>query len=162
RRVVVMAMLGWLPLLILSAVQGDLWGRHVAVPFVLDLEVHIRFLIVVPLLVIAELVVHQRMRPIARAFLERNLIPEDDFPRFDEAITSALRLRNSVIAEVLLIILVYGVGVSVVWRQYTSLPADSWYTPGSLAGSLRGSTLSLAGIWYSYASLPIFQFLLIR
>jgi hypothetical protein len=158
KRVVVMAILGWLPLLILSAVQGDLWGKRVAVPFILDLEVHIRFLIVVPLLVIAELVVHQRMRPIARAFLERNLIPEDDFPRFDEAITSALRLRNSVIAEVLLIIFVYVVGVSVVWRQFTALPADSWYA----SGSLGGSTLSLAGIWYSYASLPIFQFLLIR
>jgi len=101
RRAIVIVLLGWLPLLVLSAVQGDLWGKHVAVPFVLDMEVHIRFLIVVPLLVIAELVVHQRLRPIVRAFLERNLIPEDDLTPFDKAITSALRLRNSVVAEVL-------------------------------------------------------------
>ena len=158
QRVVVIALLGWLPLLILSAVQGHLLGKSVAVPFLLDLEVHIRFLIVVPLLVIAELVVHQRLRPIAKAFLERNLIREDDFPRFDKAITSAFRLRNSVIAEVLLILIVYGVGVSVVWRQFTALSADTWYAPASLTGS----KLSLAGYWYSYASLPIFQFLLIR
>lgn len=158
QRVAVIAMLGWLPLLILSAVQGNLWGKSVAVPFLLDLEVHIRFLIVVPLLVIAELVVHQRLRPIAKAFLERNLIREDDFPRFDKAITSAFRLRNSVIAEVLLMLIVYGVGVSVVWRQFTALSADTWYS----TASLTGSNLSLAGYWYSYASLPIFQFLLIR
>ena len=158
QRVVVIALLAWLPLLILSTVQGHLWGKSVAVPFLLDLEVHIRFLIVVPLLVIAELVVHQRLRHIATAFLERNLIPEDDFPRFDKAITSALRLRNSVIIEVLLIGLVYGVGVLVVWRQFTVLSADTWYAPASMGEA----TLSPAGWWYSYASLPIFQFLLIR
>jgi len=158
QRVVVMALLGWLPLFILSAVQGHLLSKSVAVPFLLDLEVHIRFLIVVPLLVIAELVVHQRLRPIAKAFLERNLIREDDFPRFDKAITSAFRLRNSVIAEVLLMVIVYGVGVSVVWRQFTALSADTWYA----TASLTGPKLSLAGYWYSYASLPIFQFLLIR
>lgn len=158
QRVVVIALLGWLPLLILSAIQGHLWGESVAVPFVRDLEVHIRFLIVVPLLVIAELVVHQRLRHIATAFLERHLILEDDLPRFNKAITSAFRLRNSVIVEVLLIGIVYGVGVLVVWRQFTVLSADTWYAPASSGGS----TLSPAGLWYSYASLPIFQFLLIR
>ena len=158
QRVVVMALLGWLPLLILSAVQGHLLSKSVAVPFLLDLEVHIRFQIVVPLMAIAELVVHQRLRPIAKAFLERNLIREDDFPRFDKAINSAFRLRNSVIAEVLLLVIVYGVGVSIVWRQFTALSADTWYA----TASLTGSKLSLAGYWYSYASLPIFQFLLIR
>ena len=156
QRVIVIALLAWLPLLILSAVQGHLWGKSVAVPFLLDLEVHIRFLIVVPLLIIAELVVHQRLRPIAKAFLERNLIPEDDLPRFDKAITSAFRLRNSVIAEVLLIVIVYGVGVSVIWRQFTALSADTWYAPASSTG------ISWAGTWYSYLSLPIFQFLLLR
>ena len=157
-RVIIVALVTWLPLFILCAVQGDLLGAHVAVPFLLDLEVHIRFLIVVPLLVLAELVVHQRMRPIARAFLERHLIREDDLPRFDKAITSAFRLRNSVVVEVLLIMIVYGVGVSVVWRQFTALSANSWYATASLGGS----KLSLAGFWYSYASLPIFQFLLLR
>ena len=158
QRVIVIALLGWLPLLILSLVQGRLWGKSVAVPFLFDLEVHIRFLIVVPLLVFAELVVHQRLRHIATAFIERNLILEDDLPRLDKAITSAFRLRNSVIIEVLLIAIVYGVGVLVVWRRFTGLSTDTWYAPASSGGS----TLSLAGLWYSYASLPIFQFLLIR
>jgi hypothetical protein len=158
QRVLVIALLAWLPLLILSMVQGHLWGTSVAVPFLLDLEVHIRFLIVVPLLIVAELVVHQRLQHIATAFLERNLILEEDLPRFDRAITSALRLRNSLIVEVLLIAIVYGVGVFVVWRQFTVLSTDTWYAPASAGGS----TLSLAGFWYTYASLPIFQFLLIR
>jgi len=40
-------------------------------------------------------VVHQRMRLIVPQFLERNLIPKSALPRFDAAIKSALRLRNS-------------------------------------------------------------------
>ena len=129
-----------------------------AVPFLLDVEVHVRFLVVMPLLIVAELVVHQRMRFVVRQFLERNLIPESALTRFDAAIASAFRLRNSVLAEVLLIAFVYVVGVLIIWRHYMALATATWYaTP-----TVEGSKLSLAGMWYGYVSLPIFQFLLMR
>jgi hypothetical protein len=124
----------------------------------MDVEVHIRFLLAMPLLILAELVVHRRMRPVVQSFLERNLIPEAAMTRFRDAIASAMRLRNSVLAEVLLIALVYGVGVLIVWRHGTALDTATWYaTP-----SAEGSKLSLAGMWYGYVSIPVFQFLLIR
>jgi hypothetical protein len=158
RRVIFIVLLTWLPLLLLSALDGHVLGKTVTVPFLNDVEVHVRFLLAMPLLVAAELVVHQRMRPIVKMFVERNLIPDSTLPRFNKAITSAFRLRNSVWAEVLLIALVYIVGVTVVWRHYMALDTLTWYaTP-----SAGGSTLSRAGIWYSYVSLPFFQFLLIR
>ena len=78
--------------------------------------------------------------------------------RFETAIASAFRLRNSVLAEVLLIAFVYGVGILIVWRQYTALDTTTWYATAS-AGGLQ---LSLAGMWFGYVSLPFFQFLLIR
>jgi hypothetical protein len=158
QRVIFIALLAWLPLLALSALEGNVLSSSVAVPFLLDIEVHVRFLVAVPLLIVAELVVHRRMRPVAQAFLDRKVIPAHAMTRFDEAIASALRLRNSVLAEVLLIAFVYGVGVLIVWRHYTALETATWYaTPSD-----GGTTLSLAGIWYGYVSLPIFQFLLIR
>ena len=127
-------------------------------PFLMDVDVHVRFLVVIPLLIVAELVVHRRMRPLVKQFLERDLIPEGAMARFNAVISSAFRLRNSVLAEVLLIAFVYGVGVLVLWRHYMALDAATWYaTP-----SPDGSKLSLAGMWYGYVSLPIFQFLLIR
>ena len=158
QRIIVIALLAWLPLLVLSAMEGRLLGGSVAVPFLMDVEVHIRFLVTMPLLIIAELVVHRRMRPLVQQFLERNLIPEGAMTRFEAAVASAFRLRNSVLAEVLLIAFVYGVGILVVWRQYLALGTATWYaTP-----SAEGSKLSVAGIWYGYVSLPIFQFLLCR
>ena len=158
QRIVVISLIAWLPLLVLTALEGHLLGGSGTVPFLLDIDVHVRFLVAMPLLIAAELVVHQRMRSLVQVVHQRNLIPEGAMPRFNAAITSAFRLRNSVLAEVLLIAFVYVVGVLVVWRQYTALSTATWYaTP-----SVDGSTLSLAGIWYGYVSLPFFQFLLCR
>ncbi len=157
-RIVIMCLLAWLPLLVLSALEGHFWGASVAVPFLKDVEVHCRLLIVMPLLIIAECVVHRRIRPIPQLFLERKLIPDSAMPRFDAAIASALRLRNSVLAEVLLLAFVYGVGVFVVWRQYVALDTSTWYATLS-AGTPEPSW---AGLWYGYVTMPIFQFLLCR
>ena len=158
RRVIVLALLAWLPLLVLSAAGGRLMTGSTAVPFIMDVEVHVRFLLAMPLLVYAELVVHQRMRTVAKTFRDRRLVPESAVPQLDAAVSSAFKLRNSVLAETLLIALVYVVGITVVWRHYVALDAATWYaTP--VAGQ---STLTLAGFWYGYISLPLFQFLLIR
>jgi len=158
QRIIVVALLAWLPLLLLSALEGHLLAGSVTVPFLMDVEVHIRFLLAVPLMVSAELVVHRRMRMLVKQFLERDLIPESAMPRFDAAIQSAFRLRNSTLAEVLLLALVYGVGVLILWRHFMALDATTWYS----APTADGSRLSLAGMWYAYLSVPIFQFLLVR
>jgi len=158
QRVVVISLLAWLPLLVLSLIEGRATGGSVAVPFLRDFEVHIRYLVALPLLIAAELVVHRRMRSLVRVFLERRLIPQSALSRFDAALASAYRLRNSMRAEVLLIVVVYLVGILIVWRHYLALDALTWYaTPAP-----GGSTLTLAGWWYGYVSLPLFQFLLVR
>lgn len=158
QRIIVISLFAWLPLLALSAVEGQLLGGRAAVPFLLDVEAHLRFLVALPLLIAAELVVHQRMRFVVRQFLERNLIPASALPRFDAAITSAFRLRNSVIAEVLLIVFVYIVGILIIWSHYLALSTATWYA----VPNPEGLQLSLTGVWYGYVSLPLYQFLLVR
>jgi len=158
RRIVALCTLTWLPLLVLAAWEGHAWGARTAMPFLLDAEVHVRFLIALPLLLLAELVVHRRMQPVVRQFLERGLVPEADIPRFDAALSSATRLRNSITAELVLFAVVYGFGVLVVWRQFMALDVQTWY------GVMVGGRLqaSAAGWWYGSVSLPLFQFLLLR
>ena len=158
RRIVVISLFAWLPLLLLAAASGTLLGGDTKVPFLMDVEVHVRFLVALPLLVAAELVVHQRMRTVARTFRDRELIPESATPRLEAAVASAYRLRNSVSAEVVLIAIVYLLGVTIVWRHYTALETSTWYA----TQAADGSHLTLAGFWYGYVSLPIFQFLLVR
>lgn len=158
RRIILVAAVCWLPLLVLSLLEGRLLGTGVTVPFLKDVEVHVRFLVVVPLLIAAELVVHRRTRFLLVQFLERNLIADKDLPRFEAAFKAAVRLRNSVSAEVLLIAVVYAIGIFIIWRNFAALETDSWY-------SLRAGANwepTMAGLWYGLISVPIFQFLLIR
>jgi hypothetical protein len=158
KRILVISAFAWVPLLVVSVLEGQVMGKGVAVPFLLDLEVHNKFLVIIPLLIISELVVHQRMRFVVKQFLERNLIPKSALQRFDAAIASAFRLRNSVLAEILLIAFVYVVGVLIIWRHYTALSTATWYA----VPTGEGLRLSLGGMWYGYVSQPLFQFLLLR
>ena len=157
QRMIVISSCCWLPLLLLSALEGKMLSG-VAVPFLLDVEVHVRFLVAMPLLIVAELLVHQRLRLVVKQFLAQDLIPASAMPRFEAAITAVFRLRDSVLAELLLFAFVYVVGILIVWRNYIAIDTATWYaTP-----SAEGSTLSLAGMWLGYLSLPVFQFLLFR
>ena len=158
RRIVALAALAWIPLLALSALDGKAWGHAVAVPFLRDIDAHVRFLVALPLLVVAELVVHGRMRGVVTQFVTLGLVTEATRDRFDAAIERSTRLRNSVLAEVALIAIVYGVGILIVWRYYAALTTATWYA----APAAGGRELYLAGWWYFLVSLPLFQFLLLR
>lgn len=158
RRIIYLSLLCWLPLFILSIIDGHLYNTNGSVSFISDVDIHVRFLIVIPLLLAAELFAHKRMRFYAKQFIERNLIPENEMHRFNKAVLSAFRLRNSITAEILLVIIVYVIGVLVIWRKYASLQTNTWYS----TSSTEGSEFYPAGLWYGYISLPLFQFLLIR
>jgi len=155
RRVLVIACLAWLPLLVLSAFAGHAEGGGVRVPFLYDVEAHVRFLIALPLLIAAELLVHLQIRPIVAQFLERGIVA--DLPKFRAAIDSTTRLRNSVTGEVALLVLVYTLGFWF-WRSQIALETATWY---AIPEGTR-THLTPAGYWYVLVSLPLFQFILLR
>ena len=157
RRVVVISLFAWVPLFLLAGLEGHAWGG-VTMPFLRDVDVHVRFLIALPLLLVAEIVIHLRMQPVVRQFLDRGLVVGKVLAQFEAARASAHRLRNSVLAEVLMLAVVYGIGVVVVWRGHTAVNVASWYGL-DVGGRLQPS---LAGWWFGCVSLPLFQFILLR
>jgi hypothetical protein len=157
RRILVISCVAWVPMLLLSAFEGHALGGAIKLPFLHDIEAHVRFLIALPILIAAELVVHLRIRPVVRQFEERRIVIPEDIPKFHAAIESTLRVRNSVTVEVALVVLVYTLGLWV-WRRQTALGVASWY-------AIPEGTqlhLALAGYWYVFVSLPMFQFILLR
>jgi hypothetical protein len=157
RRVLFMSVVSWLPLLILSTLESH--GRSgLKIPFLYDVEAHARFLLALPALVIAEVTVHVRLSPTIRHFVNRQIVTEKDLPAFNKAVHSTLRLRNSLALEVVLAILVFGVGPLVWWQSHAGDGAATWYS----FSDRTGQHLTLAGYWYAYVSTPIFQFILLR
>src|SRR5437764_14794496 len=104
-RIAVITGLAWLPLAPLTILGGRFAGA-VPVPFLYDFEVHARLLFSVPLMILAELVVHVRMRAIASQFVERQIVTEKVRPAFNAVLASAMRLRNSLAPEIALLALV--------------------------------------------------------
>ena len=158
RRILVITLIAWPPLLLLSAFGRHLLGASAQLPFLRDVEAHVRLLVALPVLIAAELLVHARLRPIVKAFLTRRIVRQQDLPNFDAAIDAAMNLRNSVPVELGLLALVFSLG-QWSWRsQVALLSTTTWYAMPQ-DGHLH---LTAAGYWYAFVSIPIFQFILLR
>jgi len=155
RRIVIITLFVWLPLLMLSVFTSPTGGTG-RLSFFRDIEVHARFLVALPVLIGAELLVHLRIRPVVRRFVERRIVRPQDLPRFETAIESAVRLRNSIPVESGLLLLVYTFGLWV-WNSRVGLNTSTWY-----ANSGGRWNLTPAGFWYVFVSIPIVQFILLR
>lgn len=157
RRALFAALLAWLPLLILSAVQGMAFGHNVPVPFLHDFSAYTRFLLALPLLLIAELIIGPRIAETASHFITSGIIPQSDYPRFSAAIDNGLRLRDSVVAELVIIVLAY-INTAVAFH-YTKIHVSTWYAIQTGRGD---ATNTLAGWWLLLVSTPLYHFLLLR
>src|SRR4030095_13231978 len=72
RRLLAFFLITWAPLCVLSAI--DPRAAHATVSFFGDIDAHARLLIALPLLIIAEPIVHDRLTLVVRQFFDRGLI----------------------------------------------------------------------------------------
>jgi hypothetical protein len=156
RRILVICGIVWLPLFVLSASTGLLTGG-VRIPFLHDIESHARFLVAIPLMLVAELVVHQRTRGIVAQFVERKLVTEESMARFKKAIAGAIAWRNSIAAEVALILIVLPLGYYLRTDVF-ALKTSTWYATAGPTGPVP----TLPGLWFFWVSNPALQFLFLR
>ena len=156
RRVLFFVAITWLPLFLLSLVTGHLLGGP-GLPFLRDAETHVRFLIALPVLIVTELIVHKRIQSGIKQFSGRRIVLPGDAAEFHAALNTAMRIRNSVTLELILLICASTVG-HWVWENKVALGTASWY------GLRAGATIRLSppGYWYAFVSIPIAQFILLR
>ena len=156
RRVIVITLLAWLPLLVLSLLEGRALGGT-GIPFLKDLPAQVRLLVALPLLILAEKVIHERLKPAVELFVEKGIVRPEDRSRFDELVSSTIRWRNSIVVELGLLALILAVGHAFQMEKLAS-HGDMWFSKTTDSGL----GLTRAGLWYAWVSLPIFQFILIR
>jgi hypothetical protein len=150
RKIVLLVLVTWVPLVLLSFLQG----QRVALPLLLDPVIYSRFLVVVPLLELAQIVVETSLAVQMRHFLDSGLVPERERPRFESAQDAVIRLRGSVVVEA--VIAALSVIIPVVSRVVVKLGM------GDSSWERLGTTITTAGWWYILVSLPILYFLLLR
>jgi hypothetical protein len=156
RRALLSAFITWIPLLILSALQGTAIGYRVPVPFLRDFAAYTRFLLAVPILVMAEIIVGPRLAEAASHFVESGLVTKEDFGKFDSAVEKGLKWRDSTLAEIILVCLAYVAMATSLLS--TSLHISTWY----LWRLNPGVYLTWAGWWYVLFCVPFLHFLALR
>ena len=156
RRILILSAICWLPLFALACLNGQV-ASGVSIPFLSDVGLHVNFLLALPFLIGAEVVVHRRIPGLIRLFLDRGIIAPQDQARFQGLIAAVLRLRNSVTIEICMLLVVFTLGHSV-WSHSHASETIGWY--GFVANDRV--RLTAAGYWYAYISLPILRFLLLR
>lgn len=120
----------------------------------LDFAVYARSLIAAPLFIVAELICIPQLGSIVRQFLDGGLVSESDRHRFDAAVVSTRRLRDSKVAEVVTIVLTYA--LIVVLIHY--VPPGEFPTWHKSGGS-EHPVLSFAGWWHALVSIPLLDVL---
>jgi hypothetical protein len=155
RRALAVVLITWLPLLLLSLLQGEAWGGAIKIPFLRDLAINVRLLIAAPILVLSESRIDRRWRTLVLEFLRTELVCQRNLPAFEEVLKRTSRWRDSVLPEVLLAFIAFLPSLFLVKTELLMSGISNWHT-------LNTGALSAAGWWFNLVSTPIFRFLLLR
>ncbi len=146
RRALLAASISWVPLALLTLVHAG-WRTDLAISFYRDAAVHVRFLVSVPALILAERVCLPRLTRLARHFVRAGIVCHVD--EFMEIVRRTRREIASVWTRIGLVVLAYAL-TSIFLRpdSIAGLPAWNHGETGPLG-------LSIAGLWHAMVSVPL-------
>jgi hypothetical protein len=151
-RAAIIAAVAWVPSAILSAFQG----MPAFLSFLTDYAVLSRFLIIIPVLILAERPLDARYALVAHHF-EMSLVAEHQRFRFESLWASYERLKDSSAIKVILLLVTYALAG---WLSKFLHPEGfeflNWWKGGG-----GFSFFSLAGTWAFFISYPILVYLTI-
>lgn len=155
-RACLVILVGWVPLLLLTAYQSFVLRDAGIASFLSDFAVACRSLIAAPLLVLAEWISLPRLSVIAFHFRDSGIVSRDDDARFSAACSSTLRLRDSVVADIGLIVLAC-LTVAALKEVVPISLYPAWHV--SIVAGVE--EYSPAGWWHALVSLPLLFVLLL-
>jgi hypothetical protein len=144
------AVIGWLPLLLLSSVEGLALSANPRESFLLDLSSYARYVVASPIFVLAGSIYRPYLTSAVRQLVDTGIIGEADLPAYRRLVESTRALLVSHWVELLLLVIAVVVSVMIV----PMYPGDqsSWFSPLRNGQSHR----SLAGWWRTLVSQPLF------
>lgn len=157
RRALVFTAVAWLPLALLCLLGGTALGSIEERPFLLDFSAYARFILAIAVFVLMEPIAEARLRQLVDHFVKSGVLPRDQQPAAAAAMVTALRRRDSRVAEIVALVVAYALAIAVVAIALAGGQA-SW----AVAATEGGVRLTLAGWWYLLVSEPFFFFLVVR
>jgi hypothetical protein len=158
RKLGVLVLATSVPLLLLSSIAGVAFGNRVQVPLLRDPSFYSRYLVALPLLILAEAVVARVFAVQSGFFLESSVIPEAQRSRHSDAEEELSRLYNSTVARGVILALTYTLVITLRSIVAYSVGSSNW----ERLGHAQGGGLTPAGWWSILVSVPILVFLVLQ
>ncbi|CAM3679860.1 hypothetical protein [Bordetella tumulicola] len=153
RRALLYALVAWLPLMIASWVAGTVVeSAGITEPLLGHIGIHVRCLVAIPLLVLAEGLAQKNIPLFVREFRRTGLIGDAQSPQFEQVLADIQRLRNKAIPWVII------AGLLITWTAAFFLAPNSDEIQWADAES---PSLAFGAWWFLLVTRPIFSVLLL-
>jgi hypothetical protein len=147
----------WLPLLVLTLIEGTAFGETVKIAFLRDHIVNGRYLLAMPLLLLMDRIVEHRTSLAVERLRAARLIADHDEVLFEEDLATVKRLWHSHrVRWALLLLTCSASALSFAVNQQLEL--SSWRFTGESAAP----RLSAAGLWDLFVAAAFVRFLFLR
>lgn len=148
RRITFVIAVAWVPLLLMKL----LFDRGHLVPFLRDYGLNVRVFIAVPVLILAQPIMESIFRKMVNHIYAARLLDDEDLARMDELLARLVRLRDSMLPEIVIVLLVAVRTLLVYETQLREYPWMTYQVGDTIHLTLTG--------WYALlVSAPILQFL---
>ncbi len=153
RRIAIAIGLTWLPLVVYALVRRRfLVGGEAPEPLLEHFGIHARFLLALPLLLVAESTMQATLHRILPQFLSSGLVDDALTPAFRAVLADAARLRSSRTALAIMVALV-AVGTTVAWLHSGELHELAWEP--------TTDRWAFGTLWFSFVARPLFLLVLL-
>jgi len=154
RRFVAFVLITWVPLLVLSLIEGRAMGATPRESFLLDFATYARFFLAIPLLFVAEAVAGPRLRAAGLHFVKADFIRPADLPAVEAAVVRTRQRREALLPELIFL----GIAVFGAWFTVEAWTGSSASASWNSVARPDGTGLSLTGLWYYVVAVPVLQF----
>ena len=156
RRVLFWSMLAWLPITGWAFFSHRIMPGAVTEPLLGHFGIHIRFLVAIPLFILAESMTHSIMVRYLPQFVRSGVIPKDQIPAFRAVLDGMIRLRNSSWPWVVIAI----IAASWTFSGAISDPTHELIWAIDSPDKASEFKLGFGGWWYILVARPLFLILL--
>jgi len=154
RRALIFAAVTWLPLALWAVLTGRAFNGTGDDTLVAHFGIHVRCLIAIPLMVIAEGVAQNLMPPLLKYFVDSGLITDETLPDFRRQLARMSLLRDRALPWVIM------VGATLAWSTTRALWGDAedvvWMNHGT-----HIADISFGGWWFVLVIRPLFTVMLL-
>ncbi len=157
-RVLFFLVICWLPLAVITLFRHNFWTGHVTDSFISNFDTQTRFLVSLPIFILAERIISPKLALTLNQFLTSGIVRKEDVGVFNQIIEKKSAFLRSARTDLVVLLICYVQTVFVIFYQkdYTSLLSWQTYIDEGV------TRLNVAGIWSTLISRPILLFLFYR